>query len=106
MFSAPSHVFGGTKGVESRFHVLRARTHFRWYRGRRVPFLCFTLSDSLSAVPRASHPVFIFSAPGYVFGGTEGVESRFHVLRSRTRFGQTVVIGSRLHALRARTFFR
>jgi hypothetical protein len=52
-------------------------------------------------VPRASHPIFmleiefllIFSlatrlvfVPGHVFGGTEGVGFRFHVLRSRTHF--------------------
>jgi hypothetical protein len=30
--------------------------------------------------------VFIFCAPKLVFGGTEGVGSRFHVLRSRTHF--------------------
>jgi hypothetical protein len=31
--------------------------------------------------------VFIFCAPELVFGGIESVGSRFHVLRSRTRFG-------------------
>jgi hypothetical protein len=86
IFCPPGLIFGGTKGVESRFHVLHARTRFQWYRGRRFPFSCFTLPDSLSTVPSASHPVFIFSAPGYVFGSTEGVGSRFHVLHSRTRF--------------------
>jgi hypothetical protein len=47
----------------------------------------FCAPDSFSAVRRAaSGPVFLFSAPGLVFGGTEGVGSCFHVLRSRTHF--------------------
>jgi hypothetical protein len=86
MFFAPGLVFGGTEGVGSRFHVLRSRTHFRRYRGRRVPFSCFALPDSFSAVPRASGPIFMFCALGLLLSGTEGVGSRFHVLRSRTRF--------------------
>jgi hypothetical protein len=86
MFCAPGLVFGGTKGVGSRFLVLHSRTHFRRFRGRRVPFSCFAPTDSFSTVPKASGPVFTFSAPGLVFGGTEGVASRFHVLRARTRF--------------------
>jgi hypothetical protein len=105
MFCAPGHVFDGTEGVGSRFHVLRSRTrfdgtegvgfrfhilrsrtHFRHYRGRRVPFSCFALPDSFSAVPRASGPVFMFCVPGLVFGGSEYVGYYFHVLRSRTRF--------------------
>jgi hypothetical protein len=81
-------VFGGTEGVESHFHVLRAQTHFRRYRGRRVPFSYFALPDSFSAVPRASGHVFIFCAPRLVFNGTEGVGSCFHVLRARTHFRQ------------------
>jgi hypothetical protein len=85
-FYAPGLFFGGTEGVGSRFHVLRARTRFRRYRGHRLPFSCFVLLDSFSAVPRASGPVFMFCAPRLVFGGTEGVGSRFHVLRSRTHF--------------------
>jgi hypothetical protein len=86
MFCAPGLIFGGTEGVGSRFHVLRSLARFRRYRGRRVPFSCFALPDSFSAVQRASGPVFMFCAPGLVFGGTEGVVSRFHVLRPRTRF--------------------
>jgi hypothetical protein len=38
------------------------------------------------AVSSASGPVFMFCAPRLIFGGTVGVGSRFHVLRSRTRF--------------------
>jgi hypothetical protein len=51
-----------------------------------VPFSCFARPYSFSAVPRASGPVIMFCPPGLIFGGTECVESRFHVLRSRTRF--------------------
>jgi hypothetical protein len=63
-----------------------AQTYFQQYRGRRVPFSCFARSDSFSAVPRAFGPVFMFCAPGLMFGGTEGFGSRFHVLCSRTCF--------------------
>jgi hypothetical protein len=86
MFGAHGLIFGGTEGVGSYFHVLRSRTRFRRYRGRRVPFSCFALPDSFSAVPRASGSVFMFCLPGLVFGGTEGVRSRFHVMRSRNQF--------------------
>jgi hypothetical protein len=86
MFCALRIVFGGIEDIGSRFHVLRARTHFRRYRGRRVPFSCFALPDSFSAVPSSSGPVFMFCDTELVFGGTEGVASRFHVMSSRTRF--------------------
>jgi hypothetical protein len=86
MFCAPGIAFGGTEGIGSLFHVLRPRNRFRRYRGLRVPFSCFAPPESFSAVPRASGPVFIFCAPGLIFDGNEGVGSRFHVLRSRTRF--------------------
>jgi hypothetical protein len=86
MFPALGHVFNGTEGVGFSFHVLRSRTHFRRYRERRVPFSCIALPDSFSAVQRASGPVFMFCAPGDIFGSTVGVGSRFHVLRSGTHF--------------------
>jgi hypothetical protein len=86
MFCTPGLIFSGTDGVRSRFNVLRSQTHFRRCRVRRFPFLCFTRPDSFLAVPRTSDHVFLFSAPGHVFGGAEGVGSRFHVLHSRTRF--------------------
>jgi hypothetical protein len=86
MFCAPELFFGGTKGVKTLFYILHSRTYFRQYRRRRVPFSCFALPDSFSAVPRASSPVFMFCSPGFVFGGTRGDESRFHVLRSETQF--------------------
>jgi hypothetical protein len=126
IFSAPGHVFEGTDGVGSRFHVLRSRTLFRPYRGRLVPFSCIPLPDIFSAVLRASGPVFFFCARGIILGGTKGVGSRFYVLRSRTRFqryrgrrgpvfmfcapglvfGGTVGVGSRFHVLPAQTLFR
>jgi hypothetical protein len=86
VFCTPGHVFDGTDVVGSRFHVLRAGTRVRRYRGCRVPFSCFALPESFLAVPGASGPVFMFCAPGLIFGGTEVVGSRFHVLRARTRF--------------------
>jgi hypothetical protein len=106
MFCAPGHVFGGIESVGSRFHVLRSRTSFRRYRGRRVPFTCFARPDSFSAVSRASGPVFMFYAPGLFFDGTEGVGSRLHVLRSLTRFQRYLGVGYRFHVFRARTRFR
>jgi hypothetical protein len=86
VFCAPRLVFGGPEGVGSRFHVLRARTYFRRYRGRPVPFACFARSDSFSAVLRVSGPVFMFCAPKLIIGGTKGFRCRFLVLRSRTHF--------------------
>jgi hypothetical protein len=62
MFSAPRLIIGGTKGFGYHFHVLRSRTHFRRDRERRVPFSCFVLLDSFSAIPRASGAVFKFCA--------------------------------------------
>jgi hypothetical protein len=82
MFCAPGLIFVGTKGVGSRFHLLRARPRFRRCRGRWVPFSCFGRLDSFSAVPRASGPVFMFGLPGLISYSTEGVRSRFQVLRS------------------------
>jgi hypothetical protein len=86
MFCASGLAFGGTGGIDSCFYVLRSRTCFRRYRGRRVPFSCFALPDSFLAVLRESGPVFMFCALGLVFERTEGVGTCFHVLRSRTHF--------------------
>jgi hypothetical protein len=94
MFCAPVLVFGGTE--TSLFHILRARTHFRRYRGRRVPFLRFVHSDSFLVVSWATGPTFMFCAAGQIFNGTEGSMSHFNVLRARTRF----------HVTRAWTRFR
>jgi hypothetical protein len=90
MFYAHGHIFGNTEGIGSRFHVLRARTHFRRCRGRGsrfhvfrarshfqryrvrgVPFSFSVLLGSFSAIPGASVPVFMFCTPILVFGGTE-----------------------------------
>jgi hypothetical protein len=88
MFCAPGLVFGGTEGVVYLFHVFRPWTYFRRYRGRRVQSPRFALPDSFSVVPWASGPVLIFCVPGTVFGGTEGVGSRFLVLRAQTSIRQ------------------
>jgi hypothetical protein len=105
MLCTHGHVFDGTERVKCRFHdlqsqtrfrrysgrpllfyVLRSRTRFRRCGGRRVPFSCFALPDSFSALPRASGPVSMVCAPGLVFDGSSAVGSHFHALRSRTRF--------------------
>jgi hypothetical protein len=88
MFCVSGLVFGAPEGDESRFHVLRALTRFRRYRGHRVSFLSFAFLDSFFAVPRASSLVFKFCASGLFFGGTEGISTRFHVLSYQTHFQQ------------------
>jgi hypothetical protein len=107
MFCTPGLVLGGTEDAGSHFHILRSQTRFGRYRGLRIQFSCFALPDPFSVVPRASGPVscfalldsfwavpwasdqvFMFCAPKLVLGGTMGVGSRFHILRSRTRFGR------------------
>jgi hypothetical protein len=135
-FCAPGLVFDGTTGIESHFQVLRSRTRFWRYRGRRVPLSCFARPDTFLAVSRASGPVFIFCAPGLTFDGSEGdgfrfqvFDSRPHFLRYRGRrvpfasfsrhdsfsavprasalvFDSTEGIGSRFYVLRYRTHFR
>jgi hypothetical protein len=86
IFCTPGLVFGGTGDVELRFLVLRSPTRFWRYWGRRVLFSCFAHPNSFSAVPRTSGPIFLFCTPRLVFGGTEGVGSRFHVFRAQTHF--------------------
>jgi len=85
-FCAPRRIFCVTECAGTRIYVSRTRTHFRRYRGRRVPFLTFALRDAFSAFPSWSGRVFTFCAPGCVFGDSERVETGLHVLRSRTRF--------------------
>jgi hypothetical protein len=125
MFCALGFIFGGTKGVGSRFHILRAQTSYRLNQGLWLPFSCFALPESFSAVPRASGPVFMFCAPGLIFGDTEGVGCRFQVLCPDSFsaiqrasgpvfkfcahgivFGGTEGVVSCFHVLRARTRFR
>jgi hypothetical protein len=88
MFCTPRIVWGGTEGVASSFQVGRYHTHFGQYRGRRVPFSCFALPDSVWVVPRAPGPIVMLCAPRLVCDGTEGAWSDFHVLRSLARFRQ------------------
>jgi hypothetical protein len=125
MYCAPELIFDGTDRVGSRFHVLRARTRFRRYEVRRVPFTCFARPDSFSAVPRAavpfscfalpdlfpavpkvSGPDYMFCALGLIFGGVVCVESLFHVLRACSRFKGYRGVESRIHLLCAGTRFR
>jgi hypothetical protein len=103
LFRASVLDFDVTGCVGSRFHVLRSRTCFRRYRGRRVPFSCFALSDTFSTVAkshfhvlrprtrfglmRASGPIFRFCAPEPVLDSTEGAGSSLNVLLSRNRLG-------------------
>jgi hypothetical protein len=86
MFCVHALVFGGSDRIGSRFHVLRSCIRFRRCGGRRVPFSCSARQNSFSAVPTASCPVFMLGAPVLIFGGSVGVGSNFHVLRSWTHF--------------------
>jgi hypothetical protein len=86
MFCTTRLNFGRTVGVGSRFLVLRSRTRYRRYGGRRVPFLRFARPDSFLAETRMSGPIFKLCAPRVISRGTVGIGSRFHVLRTRTRF--------------------
>jgi hypothetical protein len=106
IFCPPGLIFSGTEGVGSRFKVLRARSNFRRYRGRRVPFSCFALQDSFSVVWRASSLVFMFCTSRLVFGGSEVVGSRFHVLLPRTYFRLYRVRRVPFSCFRCRTRFR
>jgi hypothetical protein len=125
-FCAPRPIFDGTNDVRSCFHVLRSRTHFRRYRGRRVPFLCFALPDPFSAVPAASGPVFMFCAPGLGFRRYRGrrvlfsnfvLSDPYTVVSSapgsvlmfcapKPIFSVINGVGSHFHVLRPRTLFR
>jgi hypothetical protein len=73
-------------GAKSYFYVLRSYIRFGWYRGCRVLFSYFALSDPFWEVPMASGTIFMICAFRLVSGGTEGVDSHFHVFRSRTYF--------------------
>jgi hypothetical protein len=86
MFYAPELVFRRAEGAGSSYNVLRSRSHFHQYQGPQVPYSCFSLPNSFLEVPRATGPVFMFHAPGLIFGGTEGVGSRYHIWRIRTHF--------------------
>jgi hypothetical protein len=85
-FAFPDSFSVVSKALGLVLMFFRARTRFRRYRGRQLQFSSFVRPDSFSAVLRASRPDFMFCASGLVFGGTEGVGSRFHVFRARTRF--------------------
>jgi hypothetical protein len=86
MFCARGLVFSGTEGIRYRFLIFCSRTRFRRCLVRRIPYSCSTCPYSFSTIPRASGPIFMFCVPGLVFGRTEGVGFRFHVLCARTHF--------------------
>jgi hypothetical protein len=102
----PELIFSGTEGVGSHFNILRVRTRFRRYRGRRVPFSCFARTYTFSAVTSASGAIFMFCAPELFFGRTEGVGYCFRVFRTILVFGGTENVGSRFPVLHSRTRFR
>jgi hypothetical protein len=124
-FCAPRHVFDGTEGVGSHFYVLRSRSLFVPYRGRRVIFSCLALLDFFSAVPRASGPIFMFALPN-LFWAYRGrrvpfscyahLDSFWAVLSAPGSvfmfcalgliFDGTEGVGSRCHVLRCQTRFR
>jgi hypothetical protein len=106
MFCAPGLVLGGTEGTGSSCHVLRSQNRLGWYGGRRVYFSCFAQPDSFSTVPRTSGPIYMFCAPGLILGGSEGAGSRFHILRSRTRFQRDRGRRVPFHGLRSWSQFR
>jgi hypothetical protein len=86
MFCTLGLIFFGTEGAGSRFHILRGQTLFWRYRWRRVPFSSFARPNSFLAVPPASGHVLMFCTSGLVFGGFDGIWSRFQALRPRTHF--------------------
>jgi hypothetical protein len=57
---ALGHFLGGTEAVVARFQVLRSRTHFGRFRGRRGLFSSFVLPGTCLAVPGLSWLVFKF----------------------------------------------
>jgi hypothetical protein len=105
-FCAPRLGFGGTEGVGFRFHVLRSRTHFRRYRGRRDSFSCFALSNLFLLVLRASVPVFMSCATGLFFGGNDVSGFVYLFCAPRPVFVSTERVGSRFLVLCSRTHFR
>jgi hypothetical protein len=106
MFCTPRHIFDGAKGVGSNFRVLRSRTRFRRFRGRPIPFTCFASCTHFRRLQRRPVPFLCFALSNTFFGGSEGVGSRFQVLRSRTRFIGMEGVGSCVHILRSLTCFR
>jgi hypothetical protein len=93
------------RGRRSHFHVLCSRTSFRRYRRRRVPFLCFALPESFSVVPMASGPVLMFCTPGLFFGEPMASCPVLMFCLPILFFGGTEGVRSRFHVLHARTNF-
>jgi hypothetical protein len=120
LFCAPRLVLGVTEGVRSTFHVFHSRTRFGRFRGRRVPISFFALQNSFSTVPRASGPIFMFCAPGFVLGSTpvfffslpdpfwavpRALGSVFMLCATGLVFGCDDGSESRFHVLPSRTHF-
>jgi hypothetical protein len=66
----------------------------------------YSKAEKFSKKPEPSGPIFMFYAPGHVFGGTDGVGSRFHVFAPGHVFGGAEGVRSHFHVLRSRTRFR
>jgi hypothetical protein len=107
------------QGVGSHFHVFRFRTHIRRHRGRRVPFSCFVLPNSFSAVPRALRarnrfrryrgrrvPFSCFARPDSFSAVSKTWGPVFMFCAPRLIFVGAEGVGSRFHLLRARLRFR
>jgi hypothetical protein len=88
IFCASKLILGGTEGVGFSFHILRIGTRFGRYRGCLALFSCCALPKSFSTVPRVSSLVFMCCTHRLIFGGSEGIGSRFIVFCSRTHFRQ------------------
>jgi hypothetical protein len=107
MFSLPDSFSAVPRASDLVFDLSRSQTRFRRNRWRRVPFSFFACPDSFSTVTSVPGPVFMFCAPRLVSGGTEGVGSHFHVLRTRTHFRRcrgcrVLIFHSRTHFLQNR----
>jgi hypothetical protein len=125
-FCAPGLVSGGIGDVGCHFLILRARTRFQRFRGRRVPFSSFARPDSFSFVSRSSDLLSMFYDPGLIFDGNEGRQVPFSYFACndsfsavssasdpvfmfsalRHVFGGIEGVGSLFHVLRSRTRFR
>jgi hypothetical protein len=73
-----------SRGIGSHFHVLCSQIHFRRCRVRRVPFSCFAHPTPFWRYQGRRVRILMFCAPGLIFEVTEGVGSRFHLLRAES----------------------
>jgi hypothetical protein len=126
IFCALGLVFNGTEGVGSRFHDLRARTHFRldrgrWsrfhvlrartrfrrYRWRRVPFFLILRARTRFRQYRGRCVPFSCLALPDSFSAVPRVSGPVFMFYSPGLiFGGTECAGSRIHIWRSRTHLR